>query len=74
MKKILVIGSPGAGKSYFSVKLSEKLNIPVTHLDFIWHKSNHTHISREDFDAFLELLKKYKENFDLLVACTGSRC
>lgn len=60
MKKILVIGSSGAGKSYFSTKLSEKLNIPVTHLDLIWHKENHTHISREEFDEFLEA--KFKED------------
>ena len=59
MKKILVIGLSGAGKSYFSAKLSEKIHIPVIHLDLIWHKENHTHISRDEFDAFLE--SKFKE-------------
>ncbi|WP_195990217.1 DNA topology modulation protein [Clostridium sp. D53t1_180928_C8] len=39
MKRIIVIGCGGAGKSTFSRKLSEKLNIPVYHLDkFFWNK------------------------------------
>ncbi len=60
MKKILVIGSPGAGKSVFSRTLAEKIGLPLTHLDLIWHKSDRTHITREEFDAFLERI--FKEN------------
>jgi adenylate kinase family enzyme len=33
MKKILVIGSGGAGKSTLSRQLGERLNLPVIHLD-----------------------------------------
>tara|TARA_R110001583_G_scaffold40778_5_gene130116 strand:- start:9195 stop:9698 length:504 start_codon:yes stop_codon:yes gene_type:complete len=33
MKKIAIIGSSGSGKSTFSLQLSEKLNLPVIHLD-----------------------------------------
>ena len=33
MKRIAVIGSPGAGKSTLSRWLGEKLNVPVFHLD-----------------------------------------
>ncbi len=51
--KILVIGSPGAGKSTFARKLSKKLNIPLFHLDLIWHKPDKTTISREEFDREL---------------------
>jgi adenylate kinase family enzyme len=36
LKKILVIGSPGSGKSTFSLKLGDILNIPVYHLDKIY--------------------------------------
>lgn len=32
-ERILVIGSPGTGKSTFAKQLSQKMNIPVFHLD-----------------------------------------
>jgi adenylate kinase family enzyme len=32
-RRILVIGSPGAGKTTLSIKLGELLNLPVIHLD-----------------------------------------
>ena len=39
MDKIIVIGCGGAGKSTFSRKLSNKLDIPVYHLDkLFWNK------------------------------------
>ena len=33
MKKILIIGSGGAGKSTFAARLGERLGLPVIHLD-----------------------------------------
>ena len=33
MKKVLVIGSPGSGKSVFSRKLGDATHLPVIHLD-----------------------------------------
>ncbi len=53
MNKVIVIGSPGAGKSVFAGRLSEKTGLPLIHLDMIWHKPDKTHISREELDAFL---------------------
>ena len=50
MKKAIVIGCPGSGKTTFSVKLSEQTGLPLYHLDAIWHKPDKTHIPREDFD------------------------
>ena len=54
MKRIIVIGCPGSGKTTFSLKLSEKLGTPLFHLDSIWHKADRTHISREEFDMRLD--------------------
>ena len=53
MKKIIVIGCPGSGKTTFSDKLREISGIPLFYLDAIWHKSDRTHISREEFDIKL---------------------
>lgn len=33
MKKIVVVGVSGSGKSYFAARLGEKLGLPVHHLD-----------------------------------------
>ena len=53
MKKIIVIGCPGSGKTTFAKKLQEKTGLPLFHLDAIWHRPDRTHISREEFDARL---------------------
>lgn len=50
MKKVIVIGCPGSGKSTFSKALNKATGIPLYHLDAIWHKPDKTHITREDFD------------------------
>ena len=53
MKKIIVIGCPGSGKTTFSEKLRDKTGLPLFYLDAIWHKADRTHIPREEFDARL---------------------
>ncbi len=50
MKKVIVIGCPGSGKTTFAVKLNKQTGLPLYHLDAIWHKPDKTHIPREDFD------------------------
>lgn len=51
MKKVIVIGCPGSGKTTFSEKLKECTGLPLYYLDAIWHKPDKTHISREEFDV-----------------------
>ena len=53
MKKVIVIGCPGSGKTTFALKLNEITGIPLYHLDAIWHKPDKTHIPREEFDSRL---------------------
>ena len=50
MKKIIVIGCPGSGKTTFAKRLGEATRISIYHLDAIWHKPDKTHIPREEFD------------------------
>ncbi len=58
MKKIIVIGCPGSGKTTFSERLRDKTGLPLFYLDAIWHKPDRTHISREEYDARLaEILR-----------------
>ena len=54
MKRVLVIGGNGSGKSTFSKKLGEKTGLPVVHLDKIWWRGNWEYISREEFDVLLD--------------------
>ena len=58
MKKIIVIGCPGAGKSTFARRLRDKTGLPLYYLDMLWHKPDRTTASREAFDVQLERLLK----------------
>ena len=61
MKRVVVTGSPGSGKSVFSVRLHEKTGLPLIHLDNVWWKPDRTHVTREEFDAALaDILKEDK--------------
>ena len=53
MKKIIVIGCPGSGKTTFAEKLRDKTGLPLYHLDAIWHKPDRTHISRDEFETLV---------------------
>ena len=60
MSKIIVIGSPGAGKSVFSRKLRDITNLPLYHLDMLYHKADGTHIFKEELED--KLRKIFKED------------
>ena len=56
MRKILLLGCSGSGKSTFAVKLHDATGLPLFHLDNVWWRPDRTHISRDEFDAKLEEL------------------
>ena len=51
MTRILVIGCPGAGKTYFAKKLKEITGLPVIHMDNLYWNKDKTSVD-------LETLKK----------------
>ncbi len=54
MKRVMIIGSPGSGKSTLSFKLKEKLNIDIIHLDKLFWRDNWTNVSKDEFKMLLE--------------------
>ena len=61
VKKVIVIGCPGSGKTTFSEKLYQCTGLPLYYLDAIWHKPDRTHISREEYDEKLAEILEEKE-------------
>jgi adenylate kinase family enzyme len=56
MKKIIVIGSGGAGKSTFSKRLGNALNIEVIHLDALYWKPNWEKTPRDEWTEIVRNL------------------
>lgn len=61
MKKIIIIGCPGAGKSTFARRLRDKLGIELFYLDQIHHRSDRTTTSQEEFDTRLANIMKKEQ-------------
>ena len=54
MKRILVLGSSGAGKSTFARELGERLGVETIHLDSYYWQPNWTPTPPEEWDRKLE--------------------
>lgn len=58
MDRIIIIGSPGAGKSCFARKLRDMTGLPLYYLDQVYHKPDRTTVTREEFDRkLLEIMQ-----------------
>lgn len=55
MNRVLLIGNTGAGKTTFARKLAAKQNLPLIHLDQLYWRGDWEHLSREEFDAALQI-------------------
>lgn len=53
MKKVIIIGCPGSGKSTFARELAKKTGIPLYHLDMLYWNADKTTVGREAFRARL---------------------
>ncbi len=49
MKKVIIIGCPGSGKSTFARKLQVVSALPLYHLDLLYWKPDRTIVPREEF-------------------------
>ena len=64
MKKIIVIGCPGSGKSTFSRSLHKIINIPLYHLDMLYWNEDKTTVEKT---VFLDRLLKIFENSEWII-------
>ncbi len=74
MKRIAVVGCPGAGKTTFVRKLAEKTKLPVVHLDYYYHQKKYDFYNNSDawIKKVNELIQRdmwimdgnYKSTFD----------
>lgn len=54
MRRVLVIGSGGAGKSTFAARLGARTGLPVFHLDALYWRPGWVSLPHDEFDAALD--------------------
>ncbi len=64
MKKIMIIGCPGSGKSTFSRALHEKTGIPLYHLDMMFWNADRTTVEKQ---VFMEPLQNAMEQDEWII-------
>lgn len=53
MKRVIIIGCPGSGKSTFARELAKKTGLPLYYLDMLYWNADRTKVEREVFRARL---------------------
>ena len=61
MKRVIIIGCPGSGKSTFARKLQSVTGLPLHHLDLIYWKSDRSIVPREEFLEKLHQIMAQKQ-------------
>lgn len=64
MKKVIVIGCPGSGKSTFSRALHNKTGIPLYHLDMMYWNADRTTVEKS---VFLERLSAVLDRAEWII-------
>ena len=70
MKKVLIIGCPGSGKSTFARALAEKTGLPLCHLDMLYWNPDRTTVEKTVFLS--RLFKVMKEDAWIIDGNYGS--
>ena len=61
MKRILIIGSNGAGKSTFSCRLAERTRLPLIHIDKLYWRNHWEVTPRQEFEELVCVQAKKPE-------------
>ena len=62
MKRIMILGPSGTGKTTYGMKLGEKLKLKILHLDSVYWKKDWNNINKEDFDVYMKnFFRKYNK-------------
>ena len=69
MKKAMIIGCPGSGKSTFARALHQKTNIPLYHLDMLYWNADKTTVKKS---VFIERLRNILKNEEWII--DGNYC
>jgi len=64
MKRVIVIGCPGSGKSVFAKALHQKTGIPLFHLDNLYWNADQTTVDR---DVFIQRLTDVLEKPEWII-------
>ena len=79
MKRVIVIGCPGSGKSTFAKALHSKTRLPLTHLDMLFWNADKTTVEKDVFMQRLQAVLRQEAwildgNFSSTLAMRMQEC